>query len=54
MPTLMKASLDTFKLPSENISDFRAQWGKLTEKDKEDLKSYFEAEGVKIEAPAPK
>jgi N-methylhydantoinase B/oxoprolinase/acetone carboxylase alpha subunit len=54
MPTLMKACLEHLKLESENLSDFRAQWSALNDKDKADLRRMFAESGVLIDTDPPK
>lgn len=55
MATLMKQCMETFygsMATAERMAAMRQEWPKLTDKDKADLTAWFEAEGVKIDAPS--
>jgi len=42
--TFLKAMLTHLKLEGESLSDFRAQLGRLTSKDRDDLRAQFARE----------
>ena len=48
--TFMKAML-SLKMESESLTDFRQQYAKLTQEDKEWFRKAFEKKGVQIDEP---